>query len=202
MTNYSATDVEVSRRETLFRGFYRIDKLWLRHRRFAGDWGPEISRELFVRPSAVGLVAYDPGHDEVLLIEQFRVGALDAAHPWQIEVIAGLIDAGESLESVARREAREEAGIDVDRLERICAFHPSAGGSDEYYTLFAACVDLSQAGGIHGLAAEGEDIRVSVMKLGQALQLISSGRIDNAPAIIALQWLALNRDRLRAKWST
>ncbi|MDO9620913.1 MAG: NUDIX domain-containing protein [Moraxellaceae bacterium] len=198
---FTHNDVELVQRDTLFQGFYRVDKLRLRHRHFDGSMGPEIARELFVRPSAVGVVVYDAARDEVLLIEQFRVGAYGSKHPWQYEVVAGLVGPNESLEDVARRETLEEAGVTITTLEKVFGFFPSAGGSDEYYTLFAAPADLSRAGGIHGLAEEGENIRVTVLHLNEALQQITSGRINNAPCIMALQWLALNKTRLQAKWA-
>jgi len=198
--NFSKADVLVEKRETLFKGFYRLDKLSLTHRQFAGGTGPAITRELFVRPPAVGVLIYDPATDEVLLIEQFRVGALDDTHPWQMEIVAGLIEPGELPEEVVRREAQEEAGITLDRVERVMEFLPSPGGSDERFALYVASADLSQAGGIHGLPEEGEDIRVNVMSVHQALTAVERGRINNAPCILALQWLALNKPRLLARW--
>ncbi len=199
-SDFSRDDVEIVKRETLFQGFYRLDKLWLKHRQFAGGMGPEINRELFVRPPAVGVVIYDPQHDEVLLIEQFRVGALDDEHPWQLEIVAGLFHDGENPAEVARREAQEEAGVVLQELEKVMDFLPSPGGSDERFTLYVARADLSLAGGVHGLAEEGEDIRVNVMSVNQALSALANGRINNAPCIIALQWLALNKTRLQARW--
>lgn len=68
---------EIIERANCFRGFYKLDKLRLRHELFAGGMGREISRELFVRHDAVCVLPYDPQRDEVVLIEQFRVGALD-----------------------------------------------------------------------------------------------------------------------------
>lgn len=200
VNNFSKEDVLVEKRETLFQGFYRLDKLYLTHRQFAGGTGPVITRELFVRPPAVGVLIYDPATDEVLLIEQFRVGALDDVHPWQMEIVAGLIEPGEQPEEVVRREAMEEAGITLDRVERVMEFLPSPGGSDERFTLYVASADLTQAGGIHGLPEEGEDIRVNVMSVNQALTAVERGRINNAPCILALQWLALNKPRLLARW--
>jgi ADP-ribose pyrophosphatase len=197
---FSSEDVVVEKRQTLFQGFYRVDKLHLRFRQFAGGMGPVIARELFVRPAAVGLLVYDADADEVLLIEQFRVGALDNEHPWQMEIIAGLVEPGEALELVARREAQEEAGVAVDQMEKVMDFLLSSGGSDENFTLFVGRADLTTAGGIHGLPEEGEDIRVNVMSLNQALAALQRGRINNAAAIIALQWLALNKPRLQARW--
>lgn len=196
----SREDVVINRRETLFQGFYRVDKLWLQHRHFDGAMGREITREMFVRPPAVGVLVYDVKTDDVLLIEQFRVGALDDKHPWQYEVIAGLVEPGESLEAVARREALEEAGVVITDLEKVFEFMPSAGGSDERFTLFVAPADLSRAGGVHGLPEEGENIRVNVLGLKQALQLVNSGRINNAPCMLALQWLALNKAHVVSKW--
>lgn len=197
---FGSEDVVVEKRETLFQGFYRVDKLHLCHRQFAGGMGPVITREMFVRHPAVGLLVYDADADSVLLIEQFRVGALANEYPWQMEIVAGLVEPGESQEMVARREAQEEAGVAVDLLEKVMEFLPSPGGSDESFTLFVARADLSMAGGIHGLPEEGEDIRVNVMSLNQALAALQRGRINNAPAIIALQWLALNKPRLQARW--
>lgn len=197
---FSRDDVAVEKRETLFRGFYRVDKLHLRHRQFAGGTGPVITREMFVRPPAVGVLVYDADADSVLLIEQFRVGALDDEHPWQMEIVAGLIEPGESPEDVARREVQEEAGVVIDRLERVMEFLPSPGGSDERFALYVASADLSSAGGIHGLPEEGEDIRVNVMSTNQAMAALARGRINNAPCILALQWLALNKPRLQSRW--
>lgn len=194
-------DVRINRRETLFQGFYRVDKFWLQHRHFDGAMGPEITREMFVRPPAVGVLIYDVKTDEVLLIEQFRVGAIDDKHPWQFEVVAGLVEPGESLEDVARRETLEEAGVVISAMELVFEFMPSAGGSDERFTLFVAPADLSRAGGVHGVPEEGENIRVTVLGLNQALQWISSGRINNAPCMLALQWLALNKAHVVSKWS-
>lgn len=197
---FTQQDVVVEKRETLFKGFYRIDKLHLRHRQFAGGMGQVITRELFVRHPAVGVLVYDANSDCVLLIEQFRVGALDSSYPWQMEIVAGLVEPGESLEEVARRETLEEAGVEVDLMEKVMEFLPSPGGSDEHFTLFVAQADLSTAGGIHGLPEEGEDIRVNVMSTNQALAAMQRGRINNAPCLLALQWLALNKARLQARW--
>jgi len=119
---FTHNDVELVQRDTLFQGFYRVDKLRLRHRHFDGSMGPEISRELFVRPSAVGVVVYDAARDEVLLIEQFRVGAYGSKHPWQYEVVAGLVGPNESLEDVAKRETLEEAGVTITTLEKVFGF--------------------------------------------------------------------------------
>ncbi|AYC34536.1 NUDIX domain-containing protein [Pseudomonas cavernae] len=193
--------VEIVERESCFRGFYRLDRLRLRHRLFAGGMGPQISRELFVRHDAVCVLPYDPQRDAVVLIEQFRVGAMDkAANPWLLELVAGLIDTDEEPEQVAHREAEEEAGLQLGALWPITGYFPSPGGSDEFVHLYIGRCDSQGAGGVHGLAEEGEDIRVHVWPLEDALQAVKDGRINNAASIIALQWLALNRAEVRGLW--
>ena len=195
-------DVEVVEREACFRGFYQLDRLHLRHRLFAGGMGKLINRELFVRHDAVCVLPYDPQRDCVVLIEQFRIGALDKSNnPWLLELVAGLIDDGEQPEQVALREAIEEADLALTSLWPITQYYPSPGGSDERVHLFVGRCDSEGAGGVHGLAEEGEDIRVHVWPLEDALDAVKDGRIDNAASIIALQWLALNRAEVRGLWS-
>ncbi|MDD2160041.1 NUDIX domain-containing protein [Pseudomonas sp. MIL19] len=195
-------DVQVIDRAACFSGFYKLDRLRLRHRQFAGDMGPELSRELFVRHDAVCVLPYDPQRDCVVLIEQFRIGALDkSTNPWLLELVAGLIDKDEVPEEVARREALEEANLPLSALWPITQYYPSPGGSDERVHLFVGRCDSAGAGGVHGLAEEGEDIRVHVWPLEDALDAVKDGRIDNAASIIALQWLALNRVEVRGLWS-
>lgn len=193
--------VEIVKRANCFQGFYKLDKVHLRHELFAGGMGREISRELFVRHDAVCVLPYDPLRDEVVLIEQFRVGALDkVANPWLIEMVAGLIDKDEQPEDVAHREAEEEAGLAFSALWPMTRYFPSPGGSDEYVHLFLGRCSSEGAGGLHGLEEEGEDIRVRVWSFEDALQAVRDGRICNAATIIGLQWLALNRDEVRGMW--
>ena len=193
--------VQIIERETCFRGFYSLDRLRLRHLQFSGEIGPTLSRELFIRHDAVCVLPYDPQRDEVVLIEQFRVGAMGrAANPWLVEMVAGLIDKDEQPEEVAHREAEEEAGLTFSALWPITQYFPSPGGSTEFVHLYLGRCDSSGAGGVHGLEEEAEDIRVSTWAFEDALQAVRDGRISNAPSIIALQWLALNRAEVRGLW--
>ena len=196
------TAVEIDKRELCFQGFYKLDKVFLRHELFNGGMSKQISRELFVRHDAVCVLPYDPARDELVLIEQFRVGAVGKVdNPWLIEMVAGLIDKDEKPEEVAHREADEEAGLQIEALWPINKYFPSAGGSDEYVHLYLGRCSSEGAGGLHGLEEEGEDIRVKVWAFEDALQAVRDGKIINAAAIIAIQWLALNRDEVRGLWS-
>ena len=196
-------DVEIISRETVYKSFTQVDVVKLKHRLFAGGISPLIQRELVIKPEAIGVLIYDPYLDAVLLIEQFRVGALSHPNPWQLEIVAGLVDGqGESLEDVAQREVLEEAGVTLSRLETVMTFLLSPGGSNEKFTLFVGQADLSTitTGNLHGLPEEGEDIRVNVLAAQQAIALLKQDILFNAPLLIALQWLALNKKDLQTRW--
>jgi ADP-ribose pyrophosphatase len=194
---FTRNDVEVVRREEMYKRFFRVDKIFLRHKLFNGDWSKEIGRELFLRGEAVAVVLYDPVRDLIGMVEQFRVGALNEANgPWCYEVVAGMLEAGESPEDVARRELKEEANIEPYALEYICNYLSSPGGSDEKLHLYCGLCDLSQAGGVYGLPEEGEDIRVHVFKSDEVFAELYNGMFNNAAALICLQWLRINRSRL------
>ncbi|NYH08448.1 NUDIX domain-containing protein [Pseudomonas moraviensis] len=205
MTDFaSATPaaIDIVRREQCFKGFYKLDRVHLRHELFAGGMSREIHREVFVRHDAVGLLPYDPRRDEVVLIEQFRIGAMGKAdNPWLVELVAGLIDKDEQPEEVAHREAQEEAGLDIKALWPMTKYFPSPGGSNEFVHLYLGRCSTEGAGGLHGLEEEAEDIRVTVWAFEDAMQAVRDGRIANAASIIALQWLALNRAEVRGLWS-
>lgn len=190
-------DYTLEQDERVFDGYFKIHRLTLRHRRFEGG-EEKIVRELFRRGSAVCVLAYDPARDQVVMIEQFRVGAVGAdCSPWLLELIAGIVEPGESVNDVAGRESAEEAGIELSNLRHISRFLPSAGACDEWVDLVYAEVDATTAGGIHGLDSEGEDIKVHVLKAQEAFELVANGAVCNGPAIIGLQWLQLNHAQLK-----
>lgn len=187
----------------LSNGFFPLILCKIRHTLFAGGMSRPFDREVLQRRPVAAVLPYDPAQDAVVLIEQFRAGKLlaGAADPWMVEIVAGIIEDGETPEEMARREAMEEAGCTIIEMESIPGFYPSAGGSSEYIHLFCGRVDSRGIGGIHGLDHENEDIRVMVEPAERALQRLFQGDIDSGNAVVALQWLALNRDRLRAQWT-
>jgi len=189
--------------ESLYHAYFRVNRYTLRQQTFAGGWSAPFTREVFERGHAVAVLPYDPAADRVVLIEQFRVGALIAGwHPWLIEIAAGMIEPGETPEEVARRETAEETGLAVGRMEFIAHILATPGGSSETLAMYCAEVDSAHAPEYAGLAHEGEDIRVFSMAAEDAIGLLSSGSVNNASTMMALQWLALNHARLRAAWQT
>lgn len=196
-------DWQILERDTVYQGHFRIDRYRLRHTLFEGGWSRTIQREVFERGHAVAVLVYDPARDSVVLIEQFRVGALaagSAGGPWLLELIAGIIDEGETPEEVARREAREEAGCDLAEVEPVCDYLVSPGGTSERTALYFARADLEGVGGVHGLDEENEDIRVHVVPAEEAIAMADDGRVANAAGVIGLYWLARNRERLRRRF--
>ncbi len=196
-------DVEILQEEDVFKGFFRLTRFKLRHRLFGGGWSEIFTRELFRRRDAVGVLLYDPQRDQVGLVEQFRVGVYTRADekPWQLEIVAGVIDKdGELPADVAIREAREEANCDILALEPIAEYFSSPGGSDEYFFVYCGRCDLSNAGGVFGLPEEHEDIRVHVLSVDELFARLQHGDIRNGLTLVAVQWLQLHRERLRAQW--
>lgn len=198
---FSAKDVDIQKRETVYKGFFSMEKLTLRHARFAGGKTEAFTRELFQRGDATCVLPYDPQRDEVVLLEQFRPGAIGRDQsPWLLELVAGINEAGESPEDVARREAEEEAGLSFQTLEHVLDYLVSPGGTTEMVHLFCGRVQTESAGGLYGLEAEHEDIRAHVFSADEALAMVADGTINNAAGVIALQWLQINRSRLRREW--
>ncbi|MEQ8604328.1 MAG: NUDIX domain-containing protein [Marivibrio sp.] len=195
--------VERLARERVFQGYFAVDRHTLRHEQFQGGLGPKVTREIFERGHAVCVLPYDPATDQAVLIEQFRPGPFAAgdAEPWLIETVAGIIDAGESAEDVVRREAEEEAGLTLGRLEALTTQYMSPGGSSESIALFVGECDSAGVGGLHGLDHEGEDIRVFATPFAEAHAMALDGRIRNAMTALAILQTAAKRDALRKAWS-
>lgn len=201
-SHFTKTDVEILEQKTVYQGHFRLERLKLRYRLFDGNWIGPIYREVFERGEAVGILLFDPERNQLVLIEQFRAGIVTKTeNPWILEIVAGVIDPKESAEQVAERETLEETGLAVHNLFFISRYWVSPGGSTERISLFCGQVNASLAKGIHGLASEGENIRLHVLDVKEAYKLANNGKIDNAITIIALLWLQQNETSVRKKWS-
>jgi ADP-ribose pyrophosphatase len=194
--------VEILQKEVCYEGFFRMERYRLRHRFYNGEMSPVMERELFERGHAAAVLLYDPVRDAVVVLEQFRIGALEAdGGPWLLEIVAGMIERGEEPDAVAIREAEEEAGCRIERLLHICDYLVSPGGTSERISLYCGRVDSKGVEGIYGIDEEHEDIRVRAMSFEEVWKCFEQGQLNSASPIIAMQWLAMNRSRLRKMWA-
>ncbi|NCI78213.1 NUDIX domain-containing protein [Acinetobacter kanungonis] len=196
---YNSDEVDILSREYLFRGFIQVEKVSLRHRLFQqSDYTSVIHRELIQRPEAAGVLIYNDQQQKFALIEQFRIGAMDDPDsPWQLEVIAGVLDGDESPESCIRRESLEESGCELQALQHLFSFYPSAGACAELFHLYSAEATLPEQGGVFGVANEGENIQLHILDYADIRSLLTNGRLRNAPVIMALQWLEQHINTIR-----
>ncbi len=198
---FARSDVRIVARERVFDGHFAVDRVQLQHRLFEGGWGETLSREVFERGEAVGVLPYDPVEDQLILLEQFRAGTLnDPETPWMLELIAGVVDEGESDETVAHREAEEEAGCVLGALEPLVAYYPSAGACSEHVRLFCGQVMTAAVGEVRGLAGEGEDILVHALPREEVFELLDAGKITNGHTLVALLWFRQHWQRLQKQW--
>lgn len=199
-------DLRIESEETVWKGRFPLQLVRFRNRRFDGSFSGPRQWELWRRGRAAAALPYDPVADTVVLIDQFRLPALAAGvDPVMVEVPAGLCEKDEPPEATIRREAQEEAGLELKRLHLIGDFVLTPGGADERATLFAgevAAPACDAEGLVHyaGLVAENEDIRVRVCPAEAAIEAAVSGAFANSVTAIALLWLAARRDWLRAAW--
>ncbi len=193
-------EFKVIAQEVMYQGFFSLNRYQVQHSLFAGGWSEVLTRELFQRGNCVAVLLYDPDTDKVVIIEQFRMGPMGQDNvrekAWLLEIVAGAIEEGETVEAVAYRESEEEAGCAVQEMRLINEFYTSPGGTSEKISLFYGRIDATAVGGIHGLDHEHEDILVSTVSFAEAYAMIEDGRIESAIPIIAIQWLALNKHKL------
>jgi len=204
-SQFGVGDFAVISKENCYSGFFAIDRIKIKHKLYKGGWSEEFYRELFVRDPGAGVLLYDADLDRVVLVEQFRIGAIQnesqvQISPWMLELVAGIVESEETAAGVVHREAEEEANCSVKKLVPICEYYNSPGGTNEKISLFCGQVDAANSGGIFGLEKENEDIQVVVMSFSNAYQAILDGKINNAMTIIALQWLKLNKEKVRENW--
>jgi len=197
-SHFDRSDVKILQQQIVYQGHFQIKQLKVQFRLYNGEWSQPRLREVFERGEAVGILLFDAHNDQLVLIEQFRVGiAKKAKSPWLIEIVAGVIDTDESVEQAARRETQEESGLEITNLFPIYQYWVSPGGSSERIYLFCGQVNAKLAQGIHGVPEEGEDIRLHVLNVKTAYSLLNQGKINNGSTIIALQWLQHNEQIVR-----
>lgn len=180
-------------KKNLYDGFFKMNEVTLKYRKYDGNWSNNIKRELFGGAQVAAVLPYDPVSKEIILIQQFRPGTIskDIDH-YLDEIVAGIIDEGESPEIAAKRECLEETGCEVKRLIPIQGYFPAPGSSESFYHLFLGEVKSFKGSKIQGLENENEDIFVKCFKINEVRKKMEDGKILNGLTLIALQWFFLH----------
>lgn len=200
-SGFSRADVVVDRQNQPYTEYFAVKEYLVRHKTYSGDLTAPLERAVFMAVDAVTVLPYDPVRDRILLVEQFRSGPFGRGdpHPWLLEPIAGRIEPGDTPEETAHKEAKEEAGLRLNKLHRIGEYYPSTGCFAEYLVSYIGIADLPDGSeGLHGVDDEGEDIRTHLLSRSEFLAGIEAGEMPDGPLILSAYWLELNRARLLA----
>lgn len=192
-------DVVVHAHKRAYVNFFAMEEMDLQFRRYDGSMSPVVNRGVALVGRASVVLPYDPVRDQVLLVEQFRAATFIAGEkqPWMWEPVAGLIDLGETPEQAACREAMEEAGVRIKRLETVTSCYPSSGSSGEFLHVFVGLTDLSLIKGGGGVEGESEDLRSQILDFDSLMQGIDADLYQDMPLVTAALWLSRHRERLR-----
>ena len=176
----------------LYSGFFSLNKFQFIHQKHDGEWTGKIEREIFSGCHVSTLLPYDPIRKEIVLIQQFRAGNLSRYDKdYLYEIVAGIVDEGESPEKAARRECLEETGCIVTKTIPIQGYFPSPGSTEEYYDLFLGEINTFDGKRIMGLESENEDILVKSFKVSEVKKMLLEKKIKNGLTLVALQWFFL-----------
>jgi len=183
--------VSIEQKRYILEDVFKVEEAHLRHEKFNGEMSGVVRRISLERGDSVAVIIFNLTTDKIILVSQFRYPSYKNGHGWLTEVIAGIIDPGESPEESATREVQEETGLSISKLERISTFFPSPGGSSERIHLFYSEVSGENAKYkvTGGLVSEGEDIKAVELTLEDALSKVKSGEIMDAKTIIGIYWL-------------
>jgi len=189
-------DYQITAVQAIYNGYCSLQKLTVQFSLFQGGMSPPIQRELVLRHPAVAVLLVDVTQRQVVMIEQFRVGACRSKNPWLLEIVAGVIEPGDEPLETARREVLEETGLVVQSLTLIGRYFTTPGLASEEVFLYCGLIQAPITPGIHGQVEEGENIKVHVLSFNDVYALLESGQINSSPALIAVQWLKLNQQSL------
>lgn len=194
---------EILKRERMYEGDCRADRYQVRHEKMANRGTDSYAREIFTIGPVAAVLPYDPLRHEIVLVEQFRAGAMVAGekNPWILEPPAGLICPPDTPEKTARTEAWEEARCVIKELIPLFRMHPSPGNVSQLTRIYAGRTSTEKIGGICSISEVNEETRPRVFSVGAISGLLSRGRIVNGVTIIALQWMLLNHELLNKKWA-
>ncbi len=184
---------KILNKKNIHNGFFKMNEVTLKYKKYDGTWSNEIKRELFGGAKVSAVLPYDPKNKKIVLIQQFRPGTISKDNNNYLdEVVAGIIDPGESPEEAAKRECLEETGCKINKLTNIQGYYPAPGSSESFFSLFLGEVDAPDKETIRGLENENEDILVKSYSFMDVKNKMENKEILNGLTLIALQWFFLN----------
>jgi nudix-type nucleoside diphosphatase (YffH/AdpP family) len=184
----STRSVILRNRRRLYDGVFKLEELTVAHSSVDGTMAPDRKVLVFERGDSVGALLRHRDRNEMILVEQFRapVWERNPDAGWLIEIVAGVIDAGETAEEAIRREVLEETGFKVDRFEPVTTYFSSPGACSERVSLFYAEVtDADKIGAGGGNPGEGEDIRIVTIEPDALFARIARHEIEDPKLLIA-----------------
>jgi len=180
-------------KKNIYNGFFKMNEVTLKYKKYDGNWSNEIKRELFGGAQVSAVLPYDPINKKIVLIQQFRPGTISRNNNNYLdEIVAGIIDPGENPEETAVRECFEETGCKAKNLRTIQGYFPAPGSSESFYHLFLGEVVAPKKEIIKGLENENEDILVKSYSFKEIKNKMENNEILNGLTLIALQWFFLN----------
>ena len=183
---------KIINKKNLYSGFFSLNKYEFIHEKHNGEWTSAVEREIFSGAHVSTLLPYDPIKKEIILIQQFRAGALSRYDEnYLLEIVAGIVDEGENPEQTAIRECFEETGCEVKQIHPVQSYFPAPGSSESYYHLYLGEIQAFDGERIKGLEKENEDILVKSFKIDEVRQMLKEKKIMNGLTLIALQWFFL-----------
>ena len=183
---------KIINKKNLYSGFFSLNKYEFIHEKHNGEWTSTVEREVFSGAHVSSLLPYDPIKKEIILIQQFRAGALSRYDEnYLLEIVAGIVDEGENPEQTAIRECFEETGCEVKKIHPIQSYFPAPGSSESYYHLYLGEIQAFDGERIKGLEKENEDILVKSFNIDEVRQMLKEKKIMNGLTLVALQWFFL-----------
>ena len=184
---------QIVNNKDLYSGFFKLKKIEFLHQKHDGSWTNKVGREIFSGAHVSTLLPYDPIRKEIVLIQQFRAGAISRYDDdYLYEIVAGIIDENESPEETAIRECVEETGCNVNKITPIQSYFPAPGSSESFYHLFLGEINSFEGERIMGLESENENILVKSYKIEHVRNMLKEKEIKNGLTLIALQWFFLD----------
>jgi ADP-ribose pyrophosphatase len=191
-------DASVSPPTVLAKAFHDLARFSVVVRSPDGETLSSV-RDVLRVGKVAAVLPIDIARGELVLIRQFRLAAHLATQKGElVEIVAGHVEAGETPAQAAMRECVEEIGVRPQALYPMFEFLPAPGSIDEYATMFLGVVDAAVIPERAGAADEKEATRPMRVTIEAAIAALEHGAMHNGFLILALQWLALHRDRLDA----